>query len=523
MFKKISATIQYPRWASERFKRLDKLDRLLDGTFYDHLAFAFYDELKTNGDVVQLTERRPSAQFHLPRMVARWTSRKLFAGRHAPRVKHPDADVSVQIESFLDSVGFWPSMLEAAYYGSVGAVAVTFRLDDGGKPSMKVWRARFCDPQFADDGGLTKLRVNYITSAQALTAMGAPGLEPRESYWFIRDYLTDREVTYTPVRHQDWNPVDGFAEQGRSLSEWKVHEHSFGFVPGHWFTNLAGGEEPDGASTWCDAIPNSIEIDYTLSQIGRGVRYNAAPQLVIKGEVLNGEVVRGPMNYIHLQEGKKGDDGQATTGGDAKLLEMSGGGMEASLRLIDHLRNMALEQIAASRKDPEKLKGPMSGRAMEFLDEDSDDLVMELRSHYGDLGALPLIAKLIRATEGPEPHDLSLHWPRLFQPTPDDLAAMIPALVMAVKPIAEPGKPDAEGNVAPVPPGMDRGPLTLDEVRAYLVTNMDLHNIEVDVGGDPPESAAPAPPPDGNGAEAAEKVGPMWSVHKPLTGPFSTR
>ncbi len=522
MFYKISSTIQYPRWETERYKKLDKYDRLLDGTFYDHLAYAFYDELKPGTqDAIPIIERRPSAQFRLPRMVARWTSRKLFAGRHAPRVRHPDTDTSAQIESFLDSMGFWPTMLEAAYYGSVGAVAVTFRLNP--EPSLKVWRAKYCEPTFSDDGGLTRLRIHYVTSAQALRKMGAEGLESNESYWFIRDYLSDREVTYAPVAHRDWNPVEGFQEEGKSLTEWKTYEHGLGFVPGHWFTNLAGGDAPDGACTWADAIPNSIEIDYTMSQMGRGVRYNAAPQLVIKGQVLNGDVVRGPMNYIHLEADKKSDDG-SLMGSSASLLEMSGGGMEASLRLIDHLRNMALEQIAASRKDPEKLKGPMSGRAMEFLDEDSDDLVMELRSHYGDLGALPLIAKLIRATDGPETGNLSLHWPRLFQPTPDDLASMIPALVMAAKPLVEPQAAGADGVVPPVDPEQAKGLLSPEQARTYLVTNMDIHNLETDVGGEPPKETPPSPPSsDEEGGEAVEKVGPMWNIHEPIKGPYSTK
>lgn len=544
MFKKISATIQYPDWVRylPRYRTLDILDRLLDGTFYDHLSHAFYDETKAGGtQPTLLVERRPSAQYHLPRMVSRWSARKLFAGRHVPRVRTKDGKGSKKVEKYLARHHFWNAMLEAAYYGSVGSVAATFRISESGALGVKIWRAKYCDPIFDDADELTSLRVRYLTSGGAMAAMGAADMDPTMQYWFIRDFVPGQEITYHPIKENDWDPVRGFKEKGRKLEPWpeKVFETGLDFVPGHWFKNLNGGKDPDGCCTWEDAIPNSIELDYTLSQIGRGTRYNAAPQPVIKGEILNagedGSVARGASTYIHLAADQKEEGGDTRSGSDAKLLEMSGSGLEASLKLIDRLRNMALEQIAASRKDPEKLKGPQSGRAMEFMDEDSDDLIMELRSSYGD-GALCLVRKIVEASKrfnGLDPAQINLQWPRIFQPTPNDLSLLIPALIQAVQPLnadTQQQKPDGEGQqqvAAKAAQLREDGLITPEQARAYLQTNMDIALLDLP-GSDEDEEddedsepandgvAGDAPPPSAGPAEPVEKVGPNWTIHQPI-------
>ena len=59
MFKSITAKIDYPSWVNERYKCLDMLDRVLDGTLYDHLQNDFYQEETFSGDYIPIQERRP--------------------------------------------------------------------------------------------------------------------------------------------------------------------------------------------------------------------------------------------------------------------------------------------------------------------------------------------------------------------------------------------------------------------------------------------------------------------------------
>lgn len=563
MFRKIAQTAGLPAWMSRegRFWKLTLYGRLLDGTFYDHLPNAFYDEQSVNGTLIPLTQRRPSSQYRLCAMVARQTARQLFAGRHQPKVRHPDKATQRRIEEIVKETSLWRVMLEAATVGSVGSVAVTFRVGNG-IPALRVWRPQWITPSFDPaSGALVRLRLHYTTTgAEILNLPSAATLPkpqdilPQANYWFVRDYGPDAEVTYLPVRESDWNPAQGFIHDGE-FEPWpgEIYEHALGYVPGVWIRNLSGGAEPDGESTFAPAIPNAIEIDYTLSQAGRGARYNSAPQLFIKGQILNfdNEVVRGPSFYIHGAPDHRDENGAMVGGADAKLLEVSGQGAKSALDIAEKLRDMALEQIAASRKNPDRMKGPLSGIAMQYLDEESDNLVMELRTSYGDQGALPLIRRLVSVMQpDADVSGLILQWPRLFQPTPDEILTLVTALRQAVAPIMEtapkgetlPPRADPEKasgsttSVAPAEPANTPEAkalgslLTLEEAQAYLRANMDF--ATVDIGTDeesaPQQSVAVAstePEPSSGSAPGAVigKVGPMWNILAPLDGPYSER
>lgn len=517
MFKKIAETIPRPLWveAESRVRYLDLYDKLLDGKFYDHLTTAFYDEAKNAGRVVKIAERRPSAQYHLPRMVARWCARKLFAGRHCPKLRHSSPDIAKECTKILNKAKFLSCMGEATMLGSVGSVAMTFRVikESGREPqvSFKIWRAKFCEPCFDDMGELSSLRVAYLTTGIAFINLGWPlsdDFDVRNEYWFIRDWDNEREVTYQPVKKNDWNPVQGFLTQydkknrpmpKAELKEWDdlVFNHGLGFVPGHWFVNLAGGCAPDGACTFEDAIPNSIEIDFTLSQMGRGVRYNSAPQLVIQGNLMNVEpgedAERSVSTVLQVQASTKSEDGDAYGEGKAYLLEMSGAGIDAGLKMIDGLKKYALEQIAASRKDPDRMKAPLSGRAMEYLDEDSNDLIMDLRTQYGEQGALPLAKKACLACGvlgDNSVGSLILEWPRLYQPTPDEIFALVQALALAMNPVQVPGpsvkSKSATGGTVEKPgapmPSEEHQLLTPEQARAYLAMVLDVNMLDEETG-----------------------------------------
>jgi hypothetical protein len=359
------------------------------------------------------------------------------------------------------------------------------------------------------------------------------------------------DVVYEPEVVGDWGPVSGFSEEGRGFRPSLVVEHGLGFVPAAWIENLETGCFPDGSCTWEDAIPNAIELDYDLSQVARGVRYNSAPQLVVRGEIENHEggedpMMRTPTNMIQVNAAKKFDDGDDMMGpGDAKLLEMTGAGVEAALKLIEKLRQFALEQIDAFQKNPEHMTRVISGRAMEFLDEESNDLVSDLRSCYGEYAALPLIKKIVLALRkvgglgrdaaalgSLDVEGLSFIWPRQFQPTPQDLQSMIPALCDALDPLglgATIGLPTPAGGgeAAGAPPPFNAVQaaeimkliketqlITTDQARAYLAVNMDLDILdgpdegEEDGSDDAPlQPGSGAPPPvadpdaDGTGGD----------------------
>jgi hypothetical protein len=70
-----------------------------------------------------------------------------------------------------------------------------------------------------------------------------------------------------------------------------------------------------------------IEIDYQLSQVGRGLKYSSDPTLLLKEPAItNGDIVKGAGNALVVSEK-----------GDARLLEIGG---TASSAVIEYVRTL---------------------------------------------------------------------------------------------------------------------------------------------------------------------------------------
>jgi hypothetical protein len=187
---------------------------------------------------------------------------------------------------------------------------------------------------------------------------------------------------------------------------------------------------------------------------------------------------------------------------------MNGGGMKAALEAADRLKHLALEQIGTIQKEPSELPAPLSGRAMEFLDEDAHDVVMQWRTIYGDGGALQLLRKILTAMDtGIDPKSIWLQWPRIYQPTPDDMVKIVTALSMAIKPI-EVGTPNEQGVVKTLPPLMDA-----KTAREYLEANLDLSIIE-----DSAEQEGPGDISDEVPEIPQTTANPYWTLSPPNGG-----
>jgi len=198
--------------------------------------------------------------------------------------------------------------------------------------------------------------------------------------------------------------------------------HGLGFVPLVWIRNLPGGDGVDGACTFRPAIETAIEIDYQLSQAGRGLKYSSDPTLLVREPAaMDGELVRGGGNALVVSEK-----------GDAKLLEINGTAAAAVIEYVRTLRELALEGVHGNRASAERLSAAQSGRALELMNQGLVWLADNLRVSYGT-GLLELARMVIRASnrytlrtyeEQIPPLDLSvrvgLKWPRWYPPTAED-------------------------------------------------------------------------------------------------------
>ena len=173
-----------------------------------------------------------------------------------------------------------------------------------------------------------------------------------------------------------------------------------------------------------------------------------------------GAAAVGQAAELHF-EGDQAQAGQSKGRGDAHLLETNGAALDKAQAFTEHLRKLILEQIMASRKDPDKFSGAQSGKAAAILDEEHTSLIGVKRSSYGDKGFLPLLRKALWAAwlsghpavpSQPDFTGFGLQWPETHAFTAQELGQLIPSLLQIV---------EAKG-------------LEIDEIGKIVRVNLDL-------------------------------------------------
>ncbi len=430
MFQTICDLIPNDLDMPARSRRLDILSRVLDGTLYDTLPYEFHDERSPSGEYIPLRRRRPSVRYALSRVVVEDSVALLFSEGHFPAVRSPDGAVRDSMGAIIRECRLNQVMVEAATRGSVGSAAVLLRVLRG-RVFLDVLDSAWLTPVWeAEAPDMLSLVVErYKAPGSELAAAGFEVADVAATYWFERRWDTEWETWYLPrMSGSTEAPV---RDEARSV------RHGLGFVPITWIKNLPGGVAPDGACTFRAAVETSIEIDYQLSQAGRGLKYSSDPTLLIKEPAgIEGELVRGASNALVVSEK-----------GDARLLEINGTAAGAVLEYVRTLRELALEGVHGNRAEASRMRAPMSGRALELMSQGLVWLADQLRVSYGEGGLLAIIRMILRAGQvypiivGGVALDtldadapLSLVWPPWYPATSEDRArdaATVLSLVQA--------------------------------------------------------------------------------------------
>ena len=420
MFETICDLIPHDGDYPARSRTLDILRRVLDGTFYDVLPYQFHEERSLGGEYIPLRSRRPSVRYALCRIVVEDSIALLFSEGHFPAIDASDRITRTLLADIVKEARLNHVMTEAAIRGSVGSVAILMRVLRGRLfydvldtiHLSPVW-----DPEEPDT--LASVVEKYKVAGQLLVANGYPDADLTITYWFMRRWDRQAETWYQPwpVGHD----IDPEIDPVRTVN------HSLGFVPLVWIRNLPGlsatGDPNDGACTFRAGIETQIEIDYQLSQAGRGLKYSSDPTLLIKEPATtDSEIVKGAGNALVVSEK-----------GDAKLLEIGGTASAAVIEYVRTLREFAMESVHGNRANADRLTAAQSGRALELMNQGLVWLADNLRVSYGEGALLALARMLLRASQvyrlrvfGQEvaPLDpstrLSLIWPRWYAPTADD-------------------------------------------------------------------------------------------------------
>ena len=417
MFETICDAVPADSSMPARVKRLDVLRRVLDGTIYDGLPYQFHEERNGAGEYVPLRMRRPSVRYGLCRVVVEDSVALLFSAAHFPSVDCADAELGAVLADVMRETRLNEVMIDAAIRGSVGSVAVLMRVLQG-RVFFSVLESLYLTPVWdvAAPDRLSRVSEKYKVGGADLAAQGYENVDPETVYWFQRVWDELAETWYLPWAVND--PI-GFPEVDAARSV----VHGLGFVPLVWIRNLPGGDGVDGACTFRAAIETNIEIDYQLSQAGRGLKYSSDPTLLIKEPATSdSEIVKGAGNALVVSEK-----------GDAKLLEIGGTACEAVIAYVRTLREFALEAVHGNRASADRLTAAQSGRALELMNQGLIWLADNLRISYGDGGVLALLRMVVKASQrfpltvmgetAPRldaTQRLTLRWPRWYPASADD-------------------------------------------------------------------------------------------------------
>lgn len=367
-------------------------------------------------------------RYALSRVVVEDSVALLFSDGHMPQVVSPDAAVRDALDAVVRECRLNQVMTEAAIRGSVGSACVLLRILRG-RVFLDVLDTAWLVPvwELEAPDTLSSVTERYKVPGADLAAAGFAVADEAVTYWFQRRWDAADETWFLP--QEVGSGEEPVVDAARSV------RHGLGFVPLVWVRNLPGGEAPDGACTFRAAVETGIEIDYQLSQAGRGLKYSSDPTLLIKEPAgLDGDMVRGAANALVVSEK-----------GDAKLLEIGGTASAAVIEYVRTLREFALESVHGNRSDASRLSAASSGRALELMNQGLVWLADNLRVSYGEGALLQLARMVLQASQryrlrigGVElgrldaDAPLSLAWPRWYPDSAQDRAADAHTLIALV-------------------------------------------------------------------------------------------
>ena len=435
MFKTVVAKIPRDKDFPERQFNIDVLTRVLKGKLYDHLQYDFNQEKKDDiGEYIPIRDRRPSVRYGLCRIVVDDSVSLLFSEGHFPSIDCKDQATHDVLTDLIKESKLNQVMIDAATTGSVGSVAILMRVLLG-RMFFTVFNTMYMAPLWKADAPdtLGKVIEQYKVKGAVLQAQGyaIADADLTLDFWFRREWDESAETWFLP-----WKVNAEAADRalGPVVDPGKTTQHNLGFVPIVWIKNLPGGDDTDGECTFSsEVIDTQIEIDYQLSQAGRGLKYSSDPTLLIKEPAVDndGTLIKGGGNAIVVNKD-----------GDAKMLEIGGTASEAVINYVRCLREFALETAHGNRANADKISAAQSGRAMELMNQALIWLADKLRISYGEGALLSILRMIVKASEKYEitvrgkkirplkqDENISLSWPAWYAPTLADMMNRATTLV----------------------------------------------------------------------------------------------
>lgn len=416
---------------------------------------AQYDELPTHYDKdsqeLTLRERQPGVNLRVNKKVVDTVNKYLFGADKLPNFrvsKLPDGDNNERepetpadqaqldlVNGEIAKIRRWSQlnkyMSEIGRLGlTQGTIALAGHVFEG-NVWAEVLEVADAQPIFGRDDRKVAIE-NGLQEDDLLSLV---------EYWAeeIEAEEADGEPTYK-IHKRQWDlestiefvPVDVDTLEGVIVAdlEWvedseRSVKHGLGFVPVVWIRNRIVANSAWGAPL-VGAAEQALEdeINYTMTQAGRGVRYSSEPTPILKDVVnlaFDDKIRRGGDQSIQITSATNGPEAAVT------LLEMSGAGQAAASAYVAELAKRFDQAVGVVEHDPEKALGALSGTALERLMGPLIATVADLREVYG--AGLARWFELMLRTQGIEGYTVEAHWPRVVEPTLDELSAVSNALL----------------------------------------------------------------------------------------------
>lgn len=291
-------------------------------------------DVSAQASEVPLKFRRPTAPYHLVRCVVNKFSGLLFSAKRCPRIVVPDdAQTEEWLAGYALDANLWGRLkMGRALGGSMGAVGLGPRFAKDGKPVIEVHDPRWTTVEYTDrdTGVVKKLETKYAYQADIPDKMRGRKVKG----WFYYRRVIDEQKDQIWLRVPIEQVTDGEDPSWEKFDS-ETREHKYGFCPVVWIQNLPNSEGIDGWTDVEGVHELQHAIDQLMSQAHKGTVKNADPTTVLRSDAVDetGGTLR-----------KGSDHGvQVEAGGGLEYLEMSGGGIETALKLVDRYRDMALE------------------------------------------------------------------------------------------------------------------------------------------------------------------------------------
>lgn len=401
-----------------------------------------YEDLYDWEDDVALEKKKPKVHIRLVKDAVDDAAAHLFGEGQKPEfsVEKLPGDIEInngeegeenenkkrldEINSILSDLmkgsGLDDELLEIARLGNLhGTVAVGFHVFDD-RVDVEVIKVADTKPTFGRDD--RRRAVELDIGFRELLELDERWLEVQEDRDTGEEKRYHHRRIWKPNEIVEFKPIE---EEGREVEDaeqldWTVDpertvEHELGFVPAVWIQNLPVSGDIDGQAI-VEEPERKIEeeINYTLSQTGRALRYNQEPQPVFK-DVRNFDykspVKRSADQVLSIESTK---DGNA----EADLLELQGAGVGQVKEYVSKLRDFFRAITRSTRQDPEKKGQAISGAALKRLLRPLLMLIGQERGQYGPKISR-LLEKMLEALTG-EKYTVSASWPDIVKLTPQD-------------------------------------------------------------------------------------------------------